>query len=135
MTSSIVLTPSAARDRLTEGMYMPRNVDDPIGRLEDALPKVIAAERLEGRLYRALDSKALVTRDYDALVQEALQRGALNESEAVKLRAALEARAQVIQVDDFPAQEPGYRAIGKIPDHAVERLLHAVEHVLTDPFY
>jgi hypothetical protein len=36
-------------------------------------------------------------------VQEALQRGALNESEALKLRAALEARARVIQVDDFPA--------------------------------
>lgn len=101
--AGVLLAPSAARDRLTAGMYMPRDVDDPIRRLEDALPKVIAAELLEGRLYRALDSKTLVTRDYDALVQEALQRGALNESEAVKLRAALEARAQVIQVDDFPA--------------------------------
>ncbi len=101
--ASLLLAPSAARDRLTDGMYVPQDVHDPIGRLEDALPKVIAAEPLERRLTRALESAAFVTRDHDALVRAALERGAIDEGEAATLLAALAAREQVIQVDDFPA--------------------------------
>ncbi len=102
--ASLLLTPSQARDRLTEGMYIPQDASEPIGRLEDALPKVIAAEPLERKLHRALPDQAFVTRDYDALVNEALRLGVINDHEAAQLRAAFLARDQVIQVDDFPGQ-------------------------------
>ncbi|MFQ5994623.1 MAG: acyl-CoA dehydrogenase [Acidiferrobacterales bacterium] len=101
--ASILLAPSAARDRLTEGMYLPQDPADPVGRLEDALPKVIAAEPLERKLYRALENSALETRDHESLIGTALRLGVIDDAGAGKLRAALAARAQVIEVDDFPA--------------------------------
>lgn len=101
--ASLLLAPSDARDRLTHGMYIPTDVNEPIGRLEDALPKVISAEPLERKIHRALDDQAFVTRDYDSLVDEALRLGAIDDGEATRLRAAFKARDQVIQVDDFPA--------------------------------
>jgi acyl-CoA dehydrogenase len=109
--ASLLLVPSDARDRLTKGMYIPKDLNEPIGRLEDALPKVIAAEPLERKIHRALDSQAFVTRDYDALIGEALRLGVLNDDEANRLRAAFEARHQVIQVDDFPASSTLVSAI------------------------
>lgn len=101
--ASLLLVPSAARDRLTEGIYIPKDVDETIGCLEDALPKVIAAEPLERKIQRTLGSSAFNTRDHDALIREALRLGVINESDATKLRAAFAARERVIEVDDFPA--------------------------------
>jgi acyl-CoA dehydrogenase len=109
--ASLLLVPSDARDRLTKGMYIPKDLNEPIGRLEDALPKVIAAEPLERKIHRVLDSQAFVTRDYDALIGDALRLGVLNDDEANRLRAAFEARHQVIQVDDFPASSTLVSAI------------------------
>ncbi len=102
--AALLLEPSEARDRLTTGMYIPKDVNEPIGRLEDALPKVIAAESLERKLQRALEEKVLATRDYDFLVREAMRRGIINDHEAECLRAAYGVREQVVQVDDFPGR-------------------------------
>jgi hypothetical protein len=52
--ASLVLHPSAARDRLTRGMFLSTDPDDPVGRLEHALDAVIAAEPLEQRIYQSL---------------------------------------------------------------------------------
>jgi acyl-CoA dehydrogenase len=51
--AQILLTPGAARDRLTAGAYVPRKEDDVVGRLEFALEAVIKADPIEARIREA----------------------------------------------------------------------------------
>ncbi|BDU77885.1 acyl-CoA dehydrogenase [Mesoterricola sediminis] len=75
--AGLLLEPSSVRDRLTAGAFVPMDPREPIGRLEDALRKVIAAEPLERRV-------------------------ALSGPEREILRQAEEARREATRVDDFP---------------------------------
>ncbi|MEO8627784.1 MAG: acyl-CoA dehydrogenase, partial [Betaproteobacteria bacterium] len=46
----LLLEDSAARDRLTSGMFIQRIAQDPIGRLELALEQVVAAEKIDAKI-------------------------------------------------------------------------------------
>jgi acyl-CoA dehydrogenase len=84
-------------------MYFSRTAHDAIGRLEDALPKVIAAETLERQLAKLVEAQPLLLGDHEAQVQAALQQNIFSAAEAKLVRAAYAARRSVIAVDDFPA--------------------------------
>jgi acyl-CoA dehydrogenase len=99
--AKLLLEPSAARDRLTSGIFISRDPADTTGRLEDALPKVIAAEALERKLHRLVDENPMLHGDMKAQVEEALRQQVLTLSEAELVRAAHAARRAVIAVDDF----------------------------------
>jgi acyl-CoA dehydrogenase len=99
--AKLLLEPSAARDRLTQGMYLPKTTRDAVGRLEDALPKVIAAESLERRLAQLVDEQPLLHGDFAAQVNAARAKNILSAPEAGLVRAAHAARRDVIAVDDF----------------------------------
>ncbi|MEX2164297.1 MAG: acyl-CoA dehydrogenase [Sulfuricaulis sp.] len=101
--AKLLMEPSAARDRLTRGMYVSRTTTDAIGRLEDALGKVIAAETLERRLVKLVDDQPILHGDHEAQVNTALDQKALSMPEAELVRAAYAARRAVIAVDDFPS--------------------------------
>jgi len=98
-----LLEPSAVRDRLTRGMYVSHSAADTTGRLEDALPKVLAAEPHERKLIKFVETQPLLHGDHAAQVRAAVTQGVLNEQEAKLVRAAYAARRAVIAVDDFPA--------------------------------
>jgi len=97
----ILLEPSEARERLTSGIYHSGGSEDPLGRLEDALPKVIAAEPLERKLYKLVDEQPLLHGDHAALLTAALKANRLTAAEAELVRVAQAARREVIAVDDF----------------------------------
>ena len=88
--AQLVLEPSAARDRLTADLS---HVDDDRGaaRLEKAFLLVTAAEEISKRL------RAAHLHDW----QEAVKRGIITQTEGEQLKAAHEAVAKVIEVDDF----------------------------------
>jgi len=92
--AQLLLEPSAARDRLTPDLAV---VDDdgPVARLEKAFLLVIAAEGAAKKL------RAAKLRDRD----EAVRKGVITQSEADKLKAAHEAAAKVIEVDDFAPEQ------------------------------
>ncbi|OGI49617.1 MAG: acyl-CoA dehydrogenase [Candidatus Muproteobacteria bacterium RIFCSPHIGHO2_12_FULL_60_33] len=102
--AALLLDPSAARDRLTRGIYVPPP-RDALGRLEDALPKVIAAELLERRLAKLVEEQPLLLGDHEAQVKAALAQNVLSNAEAKLVRAAYAARRGVIAVDDFRADK------------------------------
>lgn len=102
--ASLLLEPSSARDRLTAGVYAPTDPSEPLGRLDDALRKVIAAEPVERKLRAALNAGASNGGD-EALLREGVRRGVIGEDEARIVQEAIEARKGVIKVDDFV---PGY---------------------------
>jgi len=99
--AQLLLQPSPTRDRLTRGMYVSKAPDDALGRLEDALPKVIAAESLERRLFKLVDEQPLLHGLPEEQVAAALAQNILNAQEAELVRAAQAARRAVIAVDDF----------------------------------
>lgn len=100
--ANLLLNPSAARDRLTVGMYMPTSLDEPVGRLEDALQKVIQVEEIEKRLRKALREYDPGPAGMEGLIDKAVSDKVITKQEAEALRAAEAARSEVIQVDDFP---------------------------------
>ena len=52
-------TPSADRDRLTAGIYMPKNPNDALPRLEAAMTALVAASGVLGRIKEAMKQKLL----------------------------------------------------------------------------
>lgn len=98
--ASVLLEPSASRDRLTAGVYSSADLAEPLGRLDDALKKVIAAETVEKKLRAALNAGTSNGGD-EALLREGVIRGVIGEDEARIVQDAIEARKGVIKVDDF----------------------------------
>jgi acyl-CoA dehydrogenase len=86
---------------LTRGIYLPSTTRAALGRLEDALPRVIAAELLERRLAKLAEAQPLLHGDLEAQLKVALEQNVLSNAEAKLVRAAHAARRGVIAVDDF----------------------------------
>src|SRR5512133_3955873 len=101
--AALLLAPSVLRDRLTAGIYTPTGLDEPLGRLDDALAKVIAAEPVERTLREAVKSKKIAAAGDEQMLAEGVQTGVITAAEAELVATSLAARREVIQVDDFPA--------------------------------
>jgi acyl-CoA dehydrogenase len=103
--ASLVLEPSAARDRLTPDLA---HVDDDSGfaRLERAFKLVAGTDAIAKRV------RAAHIRDW----KDAVTRGVITQAEGEQLAAAHEAVAKVIEVDDFApdALSPIYRKSGDV---------------------
>jgi acyl-CoA dehydrogenase len=97
------MEPSKVRDRLTAGLFIPAGTDDPLGRLEDALAKAVAAEPAEQKLREAVKDGRLKEGTDAALLDAGVQAGIITGAEADLVRQALDARREAIRVDDFPS--------------------------------
>jgi len=92
--AEILLNPSATRERVTADIFRcPGN--DGVARLERAFALVVAAQPLRERLHKAH------VRDID----QARAQSLITEAEAEQLRAAADAVAAAIAVDDFAPEE------------------------------
>lgn len=100
--ATLLLEPGEVRDRLCAGIFSPADLDQPLGLLEDALVKVIAAEGVERKLRQAIKAGVLAVGEADSSLAEAVQAGVISAAEADLVRVADAARRQVIEVDDFP---------------------------------
>jgi len=98
----LLIEPSATRDRLTAGMYVPRDEQDPIGCLEAALEAAIRAESIEARIRAAQKAGEIAGATPEALARAALDKGLIGAAEHAELARAQRLRDRVIQVDDFP---------------------------------
>ncbi|MGH1542087.1 MAG: acyl-CoA dehydrogenase [Arenicella sp.] len=94
----------ASRDRLTDGMYLSDDPQDPIGRMEDAFAKVSVVDDLRRRIRKAGLRPAERVSYPDWLLQLRDDEH-INGDEYDQLLAAHEASMQVIQVDDFAPGE------------------------------
>jgi acyl-CoA dehydrogenase len=93
-TAEILLTPSAARDRLTTGIA--RDAESPgLKRLAKAFELVSDADPIRDKM------KALGVRD----AALAVERGFITKAEGVQMKAMMEAVSAVIEVDDFAPEE------------------------------
>ena len=97
------MAPSPTRDRLTEGIFTPQDENEPLGRIEAALVKVIAAETVEKKLRMAQRQGVLQRATDEDLLTAGIEAGVITTNEAQTVEQANAFRAEVIRVDDFPA--------------------------------
>jgi acyl-CoA dehydrogenase len=109
--ADLLLAPSATRDRLTVDIFHGTG-DNGLARLERAFELTIATQPLRQRMHKAH------VRDID----KARQQGLINDAEAASLRAADEAVAAAVAVDDFAPEELSpRRALGDVLSQAMSR--------------
>ena len=102
---TLLLAPSEARDRLIEGVYLSPNENNPVGRMHHALPKIIAAEPIERKLWKAIKAGQIKAVEPGAQLAEAVERSLISGDEARLLAEARVLTHQVISVDDFDPAE------------------------------
>ncbi|TXG93370.1 MAG: acyl-CoA dehydrogenase [Zoogloea sp.] len=105
--ATLLINPSATRDRLTSDVYLPTDVEEPVGALEAALHATIEAEPVEAKVRRAIKSGQfkpglLVGGGVDALYDVAVAAGIISRDEHALITRRGELRDKVIRVDDFP---------------------------------
>ncbi|MBA3775349.1 MAG: DUF1974 domain-containing protein, partial [Betaproteobacteria bacterium] len=98
--------PCATRDRLTAGMFIPQDADDPVAAIERALSATIAVEPIEANLNIAIkEGRIAGTAAPDAgievIAERAVAAGVISEEERQSLVAQRALVGQVIRVDDF----------------------------------
>ena len=110
---SLVLEPTAARDRLTREIFISHDPNDTQGVLEAAFVKVIETEEANRKLEHAVRQKTVHRFLGNDFIGEAVQKGVVTPEEGEKLRERERLVAKVIAVDDFDPDEITHKsAIG-----------------------
>ncbi len=108
-------TPGEQRDRITEGLYIPEDPEEAIGRIERAFVLCARADEILGRIKQAIRRKELPRQQPETLLEPAVARGLITGEEAELVRRAEAAREDVIQVDSFTLEEFLQRGLGPWP--------------------
>jgi len=107
--AGLLLKPSETRDRLTEGLFLPKDdqsrSNEPLARLEYAMECAIASEAAEKKFRSALQSGKVTGRQFEDQLNSAVEQNLLDASDADLLRTADQARKDAIAVDDFNPAE------------------------------
>lgn len=96
---------SEQRDRLTAGIYLPKETDEALGRYDNALKLLEEAEPVYKKIYVATKKKELPKTQPRFVIDQAREKGIISEEEAELIRKAEEARVDVVQVDEFTLDE------------------------------
>ena len=110
--ADLLIQPSAARSRLIAGIYLPKNENDVIGKLEAAMHAVITVEPIEAKVKAAKKSGRLTTRGVDAQWEEAMRLSVITETELAQWKRMRVLQRDVIMVDDF---DPHFGAHAAMP--------------------
>jgi acyl-CoA dehydrogenase len=107
----LVMTPSAARERLTNYIYKTQESHNHLGQLQEALVLSTMAEPLEKRIrVDGVKTGRVTALDLPGQIAQALQLGILNAAEAQVLHEYDAKVLAIIGVDDFEPQELGVGA-------------------------
>jgi acyl-CoA dehydrogenase len=98
----LLIAPSAARDRLSAGMYLSRDPSDPGAILEAALDAAVKAEAVEAKIRAAQKAGTIAAKSPEELAQAALAAKVIGAEEMSLLKRAAQLRDEVIRVDHFP---------------------------------
>ncbi len=98
-------TPGAQRDRLFNLLYVPRDLEHPVGRLENAFILCAEADGIIGKIKQAMRKRQLARGNPVDALSAAVRAGVITEAESKRVLEAERARHDAIQVDSFSARE------------------------------
>jgi acyl-CoA dehydrogenase len=100
-----MLEEGGIRDRLSEGIYMPTDKNEAIGRLEYAFSVTIKAEAAEKKVKKAIRDGILPKKKVHLLLDEAQQKNVITSDELKLIKESDAVRYDAILVDDFTQEE------------------------------
>jgi acyl-CoA dehydrogenase len=99
--AALLMSPSDARDRLADGVFLTPCENNPAGRINDALSKMILAEPVERKFLKALKNSDIEALDFKSQLDEGVREGWITQDERVQLEELRELTMDAISVDDF----------------------------------
>lgn len=103
--AQLLLSHNPARDRLTQGIYLNEQPDDPTGRISCAFEAVLLASPIETKLHNAQKQGLLKKGLLKDILQDALALHVITQAEADLITQAELARLSAISVDDFATEQ------------------------------
>jgi acyl-CoA dehydrogenase len=100
--AKLLIEPSATRDRLTAGMFVSSNEENPVGAIELALAATLVADPIEAKIKEAVRAGRLSVKARDDRIAAAQAAGVITAEESMALRRAQRLVDKVVRVDDFP---------------------------------
>ena len=112
--ASLLMTPCEARDRLGADLFLEPGENNPAGRVNSYLTKVILAEPVERKFLKALKNSDIEALDFTAQLDEGVREGWITADERKQLEELREMTLDTIMVDDFEPWE--LRSAGYVED-------------------
>jgi len=103
--ASLMLQPGEARDRLTRGMFVPKDEKDAVGALEAALLSTLKCEPIQAVVAKARKEGKLKSRDELEQLAEAGKLGIITAEQITLLERDYALRRKVIMVNDFDSAQ------------------------------
>lgn len=103
--ASLILSDSDQRTRLTEGVYMPKDFNQQLGRLERAFQTIKQAESVDGKVRKAVKQGVIAKAKGNKLYTSALEKNVISRAEFEVLSQAELLRLDAVQVDDYSQDE------------------------------
>jgi acyl-CoA dehydrogenase len=97
--------PGLQRDRLFDLLYVPKDADQAMGRLEQAMVACTEADQILGKIRKAMHKRQLPKGKPMQAVDAAVRAGIIRQSEADQIRQAEKLRLDAIHVDGFSERE------------------------------
>lgn len=110
--AALLMSPNDARDRLAQGVFTTPCANNPAGRINSYLQKVILAEPVERKFLKALKNSDIEALDFASQLDEGVREGWITAEERKQLEELREMTIDAISVDDFDTEElrsAGYR--------------------------
>ncbi len=103
--ASMILADSEVRIRHTDGIYIPQNSVEQMGKLEETFKVVKRAEVIERKMRKAVRDRQIPKAKGRALIESAMAKGIITKEEYQDVIRADELRTEAIQVDSFTQEE------------------------------
>lgn len=103
--SSAMMKEGGIRDRLTAGIYMPKDRNQQLARLEYAFSVTLKAEAAEKKIRQAVREGVLPKKKAHLLLDEAMKKNIISGDEMKLLQEADAIRYDAILVDDFSEEQ------------------------------
>jgi acyl-CoA dehydrogenase len=103
--AALLMSPCDARDRLADGIFLTPCENNPAGRINAALAKVILAEPVERKFLKALKNSDIEALEFADQLDEGVREGWITAEEKTQLEELRELTWDAISVDDFDPSE------------------------------
>ena len=103
--AALLMSPNEARDRLAEGVFTTPGANNPAGRINSYLAKVVLAEPVERKFLKALKTRDIESLDFSAQLDEGVREGWISSDERRQLEELREMTIDTISVDDFDSEQ------------------------------
>ncbi len=103
--AALLMSPCDARDRLADGVFLTPCENNPAGRINASLAKVILAEPVERKFLKALKNSDIEALEFKDQLDEGVREGWITAEEKTQLEELRELTWDAISVDDFDPSE------------------------------